>query len=674
MHKHIGSRLDNLTTSNRSGKNPHLSDEQLLLALDGELSPRETGQVSFHLEACWSCRARSEQIGEAIADVMEYRSCVAKSQPPPTSRARATFVAQLEQLSRAVGRPSLWSRLVGTFRGVHALSQSVVPRQVLVSGTVILAIMIFMFTRFWQVPKVSANQLLENARTSEIRSLNRVAKAVVYQKVRIRMGSQDMTRTIYRDLAGKRQVDRLDLASSDGEAASKGGSPSVVPSRSNAKPVVETELQQIFKEVRFNWEDPLSPGRYGAWRDSLGLKQDEVTQVGDDLITLKTTTPEGPIAEASITVRTSDFHAVEEDLRLQDMRQVEIRELAWEIIPMEAIDPAIFAIETFPSPLIGRSTIRVPAGPTDAELAEAELQVRVAMHAERADLGEQIELDREGTDSAPNLQQSLVVRGIIGTPERKDELVAAFHGIPHVELHLKSVEEAASQQYQIKSDQLQGAANHLSDASDSLITQNGEEPGNQKQDEGTSPVPINAVGNSPALEEQLEERFPDAEKRTAFVNKAVEVAQDALAQAWALRRLRDRYSPDEVARLSLRSRQTLELLIRDDVSTLREELDSAQNLLSPLLPPDSTVALATPDLEALHSVAAEPASDWRNAVTLVFPEVEKTYNNVAALFARSDETAFNGQAGARDLRFTLIKLEAQLTELYQMVEGPFLTR
>ena len=129
------------------------------------------------------------------------------------------------------------------------------PRQVLVSGIVIFAIMIFMFTRFWQVPKVSANQLLENARTSEIRSLNRVAKVVVYQKVRIRMGSQDMTRTIYRDLAGKRQVDRLDLASSDGEAASKGGSPSVVPSHSNAKPVVETELQQIFKD------GPLQLGR-----------------------------------------------------------------------------------------------------------------------------------------------------------------------------------------------------------------------------------------------------------------------------------------------------------------------------------------------------------------------------------------------------------------------------
>jgi anti-sigma factor RsiW len=675
MRKHTENRIDNLAESNKSGKNPHLSDEQLLLALDGELSSRETARVAVHLEACWSCRARSEQIGEAIADVVEYRHFLSKSQFPPSTRARAMFVAQLEQLSRTVGRPSLWSRIVGTLRGVRTISRVVVPRHVWVSGAVVFAFTLFLLMRLWDGPKVSASQLLENARTSEIRALHRVAKPVVYQKVRIRMGSQDVTRTIYRDLGGKRQSDRLDITNSiDKAAADSGSSLSPVASHSNDSQVAEVELQQTFQTVRFNWEDPLSPATYGAWRNRLSLKQDEVTEVGNDLITLKTTTPEGPISEATITVRIADFHPVAEDLRLKDRRQVEVRELAWEVIPMEAINPAIFTVEPTPYPLLAHPLFRGPVGPTDAELAEAELQVRVAMHAEGADLGEQIELDREKADSAPNGQRSLVVRGIVSTAERKAELSTAFRGIPHVELQLKSVDEAAAQQGQIESDELQRAAKQQSTTSDWASVQNLDDPVTQEQLEGPRPVLANSVGGEPVLEEQLEKRFPNAEERTAFVNRTVEIAQDALAKAWALRRLQDRYVPQAVAELGPQSRQTLELLIRDDVSALRQDVGSAQSLFSPMLSPDLTNDVSGLPAPNTQRPATEPASDWRSTIKDVFPEVQRMHTNVVALFARSTETVSNGQASARDLQVTLIKLEAQLLMLYQNVSGPFVSK
>src|SRR5438552_4045732 len=90
-----------MSAGNRGSlQHPHLSDEQLLLALDGELSPREAALVSVHLESCWSCRTRSEQIGEAIGDFVEYRHCLIKPSFPPFPGARAMFVAQLEQLAR----------------------------------------------------------------------------------------------------------------------------------------------------------------------------------------------------------------------------------------------------------------------------------------------------------------------------------------------------------------------------------------------------------------------------------------------------------------------------------------------------------------------------------------------------------------------------------------------
>src|SRR6266576_1756916 len=209
MHKHGESRSDNSADNHRSGQNQHLSDEQLLLALDGELSSRKTAWVEAHIEACWSCRARSQQIEEAIADVVEHRDCLTKPYFPLSDGGRESFVVQLELLARAVGRPSLLSRILEQLRVLSAFSQST-PRHAWISALVLASFALFFFTRLWEVPKVSASQLLEESRVFELRQLHSVAKPVVYQKLRIRIGTKAVTRTIYRDPVGMRQADRLD--------------------------------------------------------------------------------------------------------------------------------------------------------------------------------------------------------------------------------------------------------------------------------------------------------------------------------------------------------------------------------------------------------------------------------------------------------------------------------
>src|SRR3972149_2853628 len=113
MQKRIADSSDNSGDDKKTSQNPHLSDEQHLLALDGELSSREAAVVKVHLESCWTCRTRSEQIGEAIADFVEYRNCLITRYSSPSAGTRAVFVAQLEQLARSVGRPSLASRIAG---------------------------------------------------------------------------------------------------------------------------------------------------------------------------------------------------------------------------------------------------------------------------------------------------------------------------------------------------------------------------------------------------------------------------------------------------------------------------------------------------------------------------------------------------------------------------------
>src|ERR1700732_1966564 len=122
MRRRPGNPSDISAGSKKSSQNPHLPEEQLLLVLDGELSARETAQVEAHLEACWSCRARSEQIGEVIADAVEYRDSLIDAHSRLSDAARAMFAAQLEQLVRSVGRPTLWSRIVGLLRALQTFS------------------------------------------------------------------------------------------------------------------------------------------------------------------------------------------------------------------------------------------------------------------------------------------------------------------------------------------------------------------------------------------------------------------------------------------------------------------------------------------------------------------------------------------------------------------------
>src|SRR5580704_8254870 len=104
----------------------HLSDEELLLAVDGELSARAAGRVQSHLAACWSCRTRKQEIELAIGEfVHEYEGSL-DGQIPPADGPRALLKAQLAQLSgtelasHTVYRKLAWA-IVGVACGLAAV-------------------------------------------------------------------------------------------------------------------------------------------------------------------------------------------------------------------------------------------------------------------------------------------------------------------------------------------------------------------------------------------------------------------------------------------------------------------------------------------------------------------------------------------------------------------------
>jgi hypothetical protein len=672
MDKAAESRSESSAGSKKSDENPHLSDEKLLFALDGELATGESAQVKIHLQACWSCRARSEQIEEAIARVVEYRDLLATSFGPISAGGRATFVAHLRQLSRSVGSPTLRSRLVGTLRAVQALSQGALPRHAGISGLVMATLLLLLFARPWEVRKVSASELLEDAQISEVRALHSVTRPVLYQKLNIRIGDEVVTRTIYRDLDGVRQMERVDESTRTGELSKAVASPAQQKKRSESLQSARNEIEQTFLHAHLNWQDPLSAATYKDWHNSLDEKHDQVALTGNNLLTLTTTTDDGPIAEARLTFRTPDFHPIAAILLLHDARRVEVTELVWDVFPLEAVDPAIFSAELMRPPDVVRAVNPnpPPPSPTDAELAESELQARVAIHAEGADLGEQIELARDlPASKASSGERSVVVRGIVSTQERKNSLLAALQGIPHVQLRLQAVEEATTLQTGVAAEKSDGTEPQI--AWEALVQgSRGISASAEARPDG---LPAGAFNGRRALEQQLEERYPKAEDRSAFINGAVELVQEALAQAWALRRLRDDYGPETVTQLSRGSRQTLELLIRDHVSVVRQNMDEARDMVATIGPVEPSAEVRGRPTLDVPMPASASVRDWRNDVTEIFPEVQEVNENIAALLAESHRTAAEGQILVLDLQLTLAKLHAQLPMLYQHVSGPFLS-
>jgi hypothetical protein len=87
----------------------HLSDQELLLAVDGELSAREAGRVHAHLAACWACRARQQEIEASIGDFIRMHQRNFEGQIPPADGPRALLKARLAQLAEPPRIPwRLW--------------------------------------------------------------------------------------------------------------------------------------------------------------------------------------------------------------------------------------------------------------------------------------------------------------------------------------------------------------------------------------------------------------------------------------------------------------------------------------------------------------------------------------------------------------------------------------
>jgi hypothetical protein len=87
----------------------HIPDEDLIQAIDGELSDRRASEINNHITHCWRCRARQGELERAIGDFVGLHRTMLDSRIPPAEGPAARLKAQMSEFAN-VGSKWNWTR------------------------------------------------------------------------------------------------------------------------------------------------------------------------------------------------------------------------------------------------------------------------------------------------------------------------------------------------------------------------------------------------------------------------------------------------------------------------------------------------------------------------------------------------------------------------------------
>ena len=389
------------------GSRRHVSDDQLLALVDGELSLAQGLRVQKHLEQCWNCRTRHDKLQGIIHGFVNYSNEVVAPLLPPPPSGRDRFLAALDA-ELAAHAPLWWFSPVRKLRGLfgQAMNPVVITVLVLFAATALLAFV-------WRnVPsqKLTPEHLLAQSVQSE--QIAEHQDGVAYQKIEIRSSQHTVERAIYRDLAHRRMPIQQKLSTAD------------------------VAVKSRLDSAGIDWQNPLSSSGFQAWHKRVHVVSDQVKRSAPGEWTLTTETDDSTVRQASLTVRDVDFHSIRREVVFRDSGTIEIAELNHDVLPWSAVNAAMF--EPFPTHTDSVAQTRNPRNseaPTAAALEGAELQARLVLDQLHADTGEDIEVVRGAS--------AVHVRGVVDTDNRRREIQNELHQIALVKPELQSLQEMA---------------------------------------------------------------------------------------------------------------------------------------------------------------------------------------------------------------------------------------
>jgi hypothetical protein len=340
---------------------------------------------------------------------------------------------------------------------------------------------------------------------------------------------------------------------------------------------------------------PLSVNPYRKWHDALHEKKDSVTSDGNE-IRVETTTGEGTIALARLTVARQDFAPRTKHVELRDGVTIDVETVEGASAPAEA-----------------RSDTATPASPEPAPAADSgldkeerealEMEVRWALRRIDADLGEPLAIDGTGSE--------LVLRGTLDDQARREQIVAALARLPHVATRLE------------------------------LATPDAADLANARPVDSSS-----SETSGPLLGPQFRKDLPDPEARAALVSAALDASHQMLSHTWALRRLAQRYSVMAESALPAGVRASLTRLVAAHEEAIASAAGKAASLWKPYAQLDGRSALSR--------------TDWQEASRRALRSAQAFDHLTARLLAASGNDGLSAEEALRRLRETYRQLLSTL--------------
>jgi hypothetical protein len=493
----------------------HPEDGLLLRYLDGELPGRKARQVRAHLEACWQCRAQVEELEAAIGECVRYRRDVLAPGLPPAPEPWRSL--DFERVDAELATQSLWLRMARFLSPLRSGG----PRWAL-SGAAVLALCFVLVQQLRETPKVEAAALLQRA------VLASQSRPAAVKRLRITTRTGQMTRVL---------------------------------GASYKPPARETEIARLFDAAHYDWSDPLSAKSYSAWREGLPRFQDAIASQQNSY-DIKTTTEDSELVSATLKLRNSDLEPLEGRFEFRNRDWVEMTELV-DQQTNPASQVAGTTGGTLRQPVVPPGPLAVPVKTTELSTYSEELQVVSALHQLGADLGDPIEISREGGQ--------VLVSGTGIPPQRQQQIHGLLDRLPHVAVRFDDPEFPA----------------------------------------GAMPVPSEPATRDAAGPEKstyaarIEERLGGRPQFERFSASVLDWTDSAMTRAYALRRLAQQFSAAAENEMTAEDRQTLHNLGREHLAAFSKDAQRVAVTVNPVL---TGIGAGVTQLE----VRQEPV-DWQSA-------------------------------------------------------------
>ncbi|HWB96788.1 MAG TPA: hypothetical protein VG672_08805, partial [Bryobacteraceae bacterium] len=516
-------------------------------------------------------------------ECVRYRQQVLQVYLPPPPAPWADLRRRMTEIDRSLAVPSLWERLCRRVLLPFTRPTWLVP------STVALVVLLMVAYQFQHAPSVQAAALLKKAVAAAETRPN------TPRRIQIRSRRHRVTRVI-----GKTTSAAATTLPEAPEAAS---------------------LQAMFLAAHYSWEDPLSARSYQEWRDQLREKQDEVTPVDGSVdhpsyYQIRTSTRIGELAEATLRLDARDFHPTGQRLEFRNREWIEITELSSSAEP-DAVASTTESTESGdapPQPAPQPALTPAPTPPPVAASPGDELQVLAALHQVGADLGDPVEVRRNGS--------RILVTGVGVPPERRQRIQQVLASLPRVVVEFS-------------------------------------DPAAHPPAEPPSAAGVTARAELPGLQARLEEQVGGRVYFEQLASQALDMGDSVMSRVYALRRLADRFPPAAEAGLGVQEQQLLRRLEQEHAGVLARQTVELQRLLDPVL---ASLGAKT----ALAPGNPITAGSWQAATEKLFHSARNVETLLAAMFAGASSPASEGRL-PQDLLNGLLQLHAASDSYLQLV-------